>query len=1230
LRIEAGAKRHSLGNGGQESVMKGLRNRTLVFRSLLFFRRSHFSLALGVAAATAVIVGALVVGDSVRGSLRRLVLQRLSNIVAILQSRHFFDPAAIDPIEPSSVDRSLSIAPVVLLSNCSAEHAGPQAWGRASRVQVVGIDDRFLSGLDSRGRQELERAPGADEVVINESLARELKVEVGDEITLRISQDSGIPADNLLGRRDQAPIGLPRQEVVGIIGDDQIGGLQLQSNQEAVRNVFTSLESLQDLLEVGPKVNAALVLSSNPSNEVEQRELTWVDSINRRFRPALEDYGLQLDRHSSVYPDRDRGETAASDSVTVFDYFQISSTELLIDEATAVSIMDALAALDPYRTYTYLANATSKVQPLPQEADRRIREQGMAYWGNGSLRDMEPSGTLLPPLGRVVPYSIIVGISSDATDLAMEEFVQVPPSSIRAPYCWVNSWLADELDLRPGQWIQIQYYEPETVDGELVESFIRLMVAGIVPIVEPDTPHRRNRPAIFSQKPTRFNDPDLTPVVPGITDQETIANWDVPFDLEQRDLILPQDDKYWENHRLTPKILLPYTYARNLFRSRFGATTAIRIPADSKTQEDQIRRAVEGELVGLKAESGLHFRPVRFQQLSAASGTTPFDMLFLSLSFFVIVAALLLVSLLFRLGIQQRMGQLGIFQAQGFTARRIRRILLGEMSLVIALGALLGVPLGLGYARLMIAGLETWWIGAIQSQFLQFYVSPSSAALGVLGGILACLATIFVTLRGLSSMGTLQLLRGDEGGLSQSGSTANSAVPGLAGICLVGALLLLGLAFGQLGMLRAGFFFGSGMLLLVSCVLALSFYLSWAAGSKGSTKQGLISLSIRAISRNPVRSSLSAGLLAVASFLIASMSVFHASPNPMGYGTFDLIGISSQPIFENLGSPAARSESIGAAANDLLGSTIIPVRMSEGEDASCTNLYQVNRPNILGLSDKLQKLSELTSDFRFSWVATADPISPWAALQAPATGDKSMPIPVILDQNTALWSLKQGGSLFAPVEVEIDGKQVHFQVVGLLSNSILQGHLVISERNFERLFPRVSGYRFFFIRSGDNIESQQVEAILEKGWDEFGMDIQSSQSLMARLLSVQNTYISAFQTLGALGLLLGTFGLAAVQLRSVVERRRELALMQAVGFSRWRLGQLLTLETVVLLSLGLLIGVLCSALALVPYVVEVGPQLSVLSPLLMMAVVFLCGLLAAFVAVRFALRLPLLQTLRGE
>src|SRR5690606_20488327 len=144
----------------------------------------------------------------------------------------------------------------------------------------------------------------------------------------------------------------------------------------------------------------------------------------------------------------------------------------------------------------------------------------------------------------------------------------------------------------------------------------------------------------------------------------------------------------------------PYQLAAqpSLFGSRFGQTTAMRFSVDSFPSELDLREQLESALLVNRSLTGFEFVPIRQKLLRSSAGTTPFDMLFLSLSFFVIVAALILVALLFKLGIAQRATQLGLLAAQGFTPRRIRGLLLREMALIACAGAGLGIVLGLGYA----------------------------------------------------------------------------------------------------------------------------------------------------------------------------------------------------------------------------------------------------------------------------------------------------------------------------------------------------------------------------------------------------------------------------------------------------------------------------------------------------------------------------------------------------
>jgi putative ABC transport system permease protein len=1164
---------------------------SLVSHSLRYFARSHFAVGAGVAAATAVIVGALVVGDSVRGSLRGLVVDRLGNLQGVLHSRTFFKPECISQV---STDGKASIASAIVLPSATVESRYEGKLLRSSQVQVLGIESSFWKLASSRALEVLEL--GEDQVAINAGLARELNLEVGGELTLRFEKNSGVPADNPLGRKDEAAISMPRQKVTVILADDTIGGVSLRAGQSVPKNVFVGLSSLQAALESNGTINAAWVTTL----ETEVSGSKLCNTINEQLLPTLEDYGLQLDRHRRVFPDVEidvPNDKSAAES-DVYDYYQLSSRDLILDDETMQAVKSEVGG---QRITAYLANAIYRVDAAGQ---------------------MEASSE--------VPYSIVAGIEN-GTAIDLDKLATLPLEGLAKSPCWINTWLADQLKVKPGDLIQLNYFEPETVDGREVEVHKQFVVVGIVPIAEPAKPFRGETPAKYSLLPTVFNDPNLTPEVPGVTDQDSINNWDLPFKTTRKSRKI--DDDYWINHRLTPKVFLRYEDASSpkLFGSRFGSTTSMRFESEGVKDAADLRAKIASALLVTKQQKGLVFQPIREQQLKAASGTTPFDMLFLSLSFFVIVAALLLVSLLFRLGVQQRTEQIGLLLAQGYAPQRVRSLLVGEVAIVSLIGAVAGVLLGLLYARLMIAGLESWWLGAISVAFLKYSFTPLSIAIGAACGALASLFTIFSTLRKLCRLPPLSLLRGGASDVNIGARHASRTMLLVAGSCVVGALALSIVALGQTGMGRAGCFFGCGMLLLCGALVATREWLaSRGALQPNPANAGLFWLAWLAVCRNPVRSVLSLGLLSVATFLIASMGVFQMSPTIQGYGGFDLMAESSQPIYRNIALADAREEAIGSKAQTIAATTIVGFRARLGEDASCNNLFQVAQPTVLGVPQQLSDVEQASdTSVRFQWAGKANTESPWSALEETATGADDSPIPVVLDQNTAQWSLHQGASIGSITKLNYDGNWVYFKTVGLLSNSVLQGRLLIGESNFKSLFPKLSGFQFFLIRSGEAGQQVAMET-LESGWSDDGLDVVSSAEILDRMLSVQNTYISAFQSLGALGLLLGTFGLAAVQTRSVIERRKELSLMRAVGFSDARIAKMLTLETVLLLGGGMLIGVIAAAIAIVPYLIEVGPQTSLLQPFAMLMVVLLAGFLSALLAIRTAMKLPILVGLRAE
>jgi ABC-type antimicrobial peptide transport system permease subunit len=163
----------------------------------------------------------------------------------------------------------------------------------------------------------------------------------------------------------------------------------------------------------------------------------------------------------------------------------------------------------------------------------------------------------------------------------------------------------------------------------------------------------------------------------------------------------------------------------------------------------------------------------------------------------------------------------------------------------------------------------------------------------------------------------------------------------------------------------------------------------------------------------------------------------------------------------------------------------------------------------------------------------------------------------------------------------------------------------------------------FLIDAPSNAVSE-VSATLGRALQDAGMELVPAARRLAQFNAVQNTYLSTFQVLGGIGLLLGSLGLGVVVLRNVLERRGELGLLQAVGYRRLSLQWLVASENLALLVAGLVIGVVAAAVAVLP----VARRAELPYATLVAVIVF--GVASAWVATWLAMRGRLINSLRAE
>src|SRR6476619_2781829 len=111
--------------------------------NLLYHGRGNLAVLLGVAVGGTVLTGALLVGDSLQGSLREQSEKRLGWVDHALVAPRFYRQALAGEVAGSA---DATVAPTLLLQGTCA--AGQKAQRRQMRgVTILGVEGEFFGGL---------------------------------------------------------------------------------------------------------------------------------------------------------------------------------------------------------------------------------------------------------------------------------------------------------------------------------------------------------------------------------------------------------------------------------------------------------------------------------------------------------------------------------------------------------------------------------------------------------------------------------------------------------------------------------------------------------------------------------------------------------------------------------------------------------------------------------------------------------------------------------------------------------------------------------------------------------------------------------------------------------------------------------------------------------------------------------------------------------------------------
>lgn len=1092
-----------------------------IIKSIVHYRKQHLALLAGTAIGAAVLTGALIVGDSVSYSLRKMVDTRLGKTkYAVVGGSRFFRS---DLAKELSSTLHAPATPVLLLQGIATHSESEE---RISKASIVGIDSTFWY-FSEKGLP----TPGDDEALISENVAEKLNLKVDDEIVLRVESAGLIPVNAPFAKEPKPSVSM-RLTIAGIATDQHLGKLNLSNNQSNPFNIFISQGYLSKKLDLANMANVILIAGS-----ADHAFTTEAVKASVKSSWKMEDMGLSFKENK--FPGG----------------YDLVSNRVFIDEVVSKTV--AQSRFSHVNVITYLVNSMR-------------------------LGDKE------------TPYSFATAATASLIGDSLENNEVI-----------INKWLQTDLNAGIGDSIWLRYYEIGPL-RELKETDRPFIVKSII------------------ENTGNGIDNSLMPSFQGLSDAGNCRDWDagVPIDMKK---IRDKDEKYWDDYKGTPKILLSLETGKKLWSNQFGTLTAIRF-SKNQVLPDSMEHLLLTHID--PAEFGLRIVATHGEGVNAANNSVNFTELFLSLSFFIIVAAILLIMLIFSLHTDKRSEETAILCGLGFQRKTIFYVRFLEPALVILAGSIVGAFLGIYYNHALVYGLNSVWNDVIRANMLEVHVKASTLAIGAISSVVLTLIPIFLVTRRKLRQPVAEGVKAAPPSIANVSQKKIGTGAVLQYLAWGGALVVLTFSVLTAAYENAGLYLSSAALFMAGSIMACYNFMG-KSNTREKQVYGIFRLAIKNLQRNKSRSITVIAILAIGTFTLiltgAYRKTFYGSENlrSSGTGGYVLWAATTSPVPYNLNIPSGKTNLNVSGKNDLDSVRFLQFQGLEGDDASCLNLNQAQRPGILAVN---ASAFDAANAFSFAKLLSVIPKEhPWLAIDKPL-GENIYP--AFADQNVIQYGLKMsiGDTL---VYADEKGDTFKLILIGGLNNSVFQGYILISDSVFRRHFPSSGGSKVMLV-DAPAAKQTIISDILEQSLTDYGIEVTPTSKRLATFNSVENTYLSVFMALSGLGFIIGTFGLGIILLRNINERKQELALLLSIGFNRKLVFRLVYTENLILLATGMWIGIFAALVGILPSLLSPSFNIQGTFLTLLIVLIFTSGALWIYFPLKVALKRSLIQALRKE
>lgn len=784
-------------------------------------------------------------------------------------------------------------------------------------------------------------------------------------------------------------------------------------------------------------------------------------------------------------------------------------------------------------------------------------EQLAAYWTPASS-GIHLTDSVLTYDGVFIPHNIVDKLapsSSSLSTLYLSYFVNdLIHHSDTIPYSFVtavNEWQGEPLT---GQDMILSDYAAERLhvhegDSVRMSYFITKQLKNL------DTREQTLSVKKIVPLSSFRHDSLLMADFPGLTRVEKCTDWDsdLPINMSR---VHEEDEDFWHTYRQTPKAIVSYEAVKSDWSNAFGSATAIRF-----SSIDPCSLPLAPQLSPADADVQL-YHP-RAQGLRSAQGGVDFAGLFLSLGFFIILAAILLMTNPLVEMFTLRQGEIQLYRQLGFRDKDIRKGLFREAFSVIFFVSPLGVIAGFVYSSLTLWLLGNVWSGATHTEGFALHIQPLTLLIGWGVGLLICALTLWFVVRNA---------------LKSRISVFSPAKPNIKPLTSYLLLLI------TILLTALNFIFFHNMVLFIVC--GLLWILTWGIFLRYYVcRQSAASISSvfnrTRLMWSSIHASLKQQLLAYWTLSLGVFTVFAVGLNRPDFsqaeqatGGYQFYVDSRVPIQYDLNNPAVRHK---LSLQSLPDSTLFLSFLRHTQDeASCLNLNQVTTPTVLGVD-----LQEMES---FGLTPHSLPLAPCPS--------------IYIDEEALMWSLMKsvGDTLFYQND---QGERVPVVIAGMYPTGIFHGNAIMSSEDFRRLWPKESGVEVLLMKSPQPDESIEI---LSVAMSEYGLNIQTVEERIKMFFEVTETYLIIFMTLGGLGLLLGIFSLMIIVRKNLAAKSTTIQQYRAMGFSEKLIGHLLLRENLLVPLYAIVVGAIGSVISISANVGGAGPVTLLLAFIVLVAI----------------------------